>query len=378
MISVAHAEDPGFDEIPFAELARAAGHDAPVADLPVVCVQGLGFVGAAMAIAVGDARGPDGAPCFNVAGVDLPTPDGLAKIEAINAGRLPVDASDDALRRGARRGERPRQPRRDDRRARVRARLGDARRPAARRAGRRRAPAVRVDGFRAAIRTLGQPHAAGLARDRGDDGPAGDDREARRARAGRGARRARAAARTRSGSPTPTSASCPARATWTRSCGSRAATRGTRRPPPTRARPSSPRSSTSTSIPLTRLSSTTACETAKVLENSYRATLIAFMEEWGRFAEATGVDLFEVIGADPPAPDPREHAPARVRRRRLLPHQGPAARAGLGARPVRPRGARLPVLAARRRGQPGDAAGEHPPARGAARAARPRRARRSR
>jgi UDP-N-acetyl-D-glucosamine dehydrogenase len=47
--------------------------------------------------------------------------------------------------------------------------------------------------------------------------------------------------------------------------------------------------------PLARLGSTTACETAKVLENSYRATLIAFMEEWGRFAEALGVDLFEVI-----------------------------------------------------------------------------------
>jgi nucleotide sugar dehydrogenase len=47
--------------------------------------------------------------------------------------------------------------------------------------------------------------------------------------------------------------------------------------------------------PLARLASTTACETAKVLENSYRATLIAFMEEWGRYAEALGVDLFEVI-----------------------------------------------------------------------------------
>jgi nucleotide sugar dehydrogenase len=47
--------------------------------------------------------------------------------------------------------------------------------------------------------------------------------------------------------------------------------------------------------PLTRLHSTTACETAKVLENSYRATTIALMEEWGRFAEAVGVDLFEVI-----------------------------------------------------------------------------------
>lgn len=49
--------------------------------------------------------------------------------------------------------------------------------------------------------------------------------------------------------------------------------------------------------PLTRLAKTTATEIAKVLENSYRATNIAFMEEWGRFAEAIGVDLFEVINA---------------------------------------------------------------------------------
>ena len=49
--------------------------------------------------------------------------------------------------------------------------------------------------------------------------------------------------------------------------------------------------------PLTRLKSTTATETAKVLENSYRATTIAFIEEWGRFAEAVGVDLYEVIDA---------------------------------------------------------------------------------
>jgi nucleotide sugar dehydrogenase len=49
--------------------------------------------------------------------------------------------------------------------------------------------------------------------------------------------------------------------------------------------------------PLTRVSSTTASEMGKVLENSYRATTIAFMEEWGRFAEAINVDLFEVIEA---------------------------------------------------------------------------------
>ncbi len=49
--------------------------------------------------------------------------------------------------------------------------------------------------------------------------------------------------------------------------------------------------------PLRRLRSTTASETAKVLENSYRAVNIAFIEEWGRLAEAMGVDLFEVVEA---------------------------------------------------------------------------------
>jgi nucleotide sugar dehydrogenase len=49
--------------------------------------------------------------------------------------------------------------------------------------------------------------------------------------------------------------------------------------------------------PLTRLHSTVASETAKVLENSYRAVNIAFIEEWARFAEAAGIDLFEVVDA---------------------------------------------------------------------------------
>ncbi|WP_336489262.1 nucleotide sugar dehydrogenase [Methylobacterium nigriterrae] len=49
--------------------------------------------------------------------------------------------------------------------------------------------------------------------------------------------------------------------------------------------------------PLTRLASPTASETAKVLENSFRAVNIAFMEEWGRFAEAVGIDLFDIVEA---------------------------------------------------------------------------------
>jgi UDP-N-acetyl-D-glucosamine dehydrogenase len=49
--------------------------------------------------------------------------------------------------------------------------------------------------------------------------------------------------------------------------------------------------------PLTRLDSTTASETAKLMENSFRAVNIAFVEEWARFAEAVGVDLFQVVAA---------------------------------------------------------------------------------
>jgi len=49
--------------------------------------------------------------------------------------------------------------------------------------------------------------------------------------------------------------------------------------------------------PLTRLSSTTASETAKVMENSYRAANIAFIDEWTKFSEAVGIDLFEIVSA---------------------------------------------------------------------------------
>ena len=48
---------------------------------------------------------------------------------------------------------------------------------------------------------------------------------------------------------------------------------------------------------LTRLENTTATEMAKVLENSYRATNIAFAVEWTRFAEEAGVNLWEIVNA---------------------------------------------------------------------------------
>lgn len=49
--------------------------------------------------------------------------------------------------------------------------------------------------------------------------------------------------------------------------------------------------------PLSRLQSTTASEIAKVLENSYRAANIAFIDEWTRYAEVAGVNLVEIVDA---------------------------------------------------------------------------------
>jgi len=50
-------------------------------------------------------------------------------------------------------------------------------------------------------------------------------------------------------------------------------------------------------FPLTVLDRPIESETAKIIENSYRATTLAFMDEWSLFAERNGVDLIKVINA---------------------------------------------------------------------------------
>ena len=49
--------------------------------------------------------------------------------------------------------------------------------------------------------------------------------------------------------------------------------------------------------PLTVLDRPIESETAKIVENSYRAAILAFMDEWSLFAERNGVDLKKVIEA---------------------------------------------------------------------------------
>lgn len=49
--------------------------------------------------------------------------------------------------------------------------------------------------------------------------------------------------------------------------------------------------------PLTVLDRPIESETCKIVENSYRATILAFLDEWSVFAERNGVDLIKVIEA---------------------------------------------------------------------------------
>jgi len=50
-------------------------------------------------------------------------------------------------------------------------------------------------------------------------------------------------------------------------------------------------------FPLTVLDKPIESETCKIVENSYRATILAFLDEWSLFAETNGIDLIKVINA---------------------------------------------------------------------------------
>ena len=50
-------------------------------------------------------------------------------------------------------------------------------------------------------------------------------------------------------------------------------------------------------FPLTVMDRPIESETAKIVENSYRATILAYLHEWSIFAERNGVDLIKVVDA---------------------------------------------------------------------------------
>ena len=280
----------------FEDLARSQGRNDFKEQRPVVCVQGLGFVGIAMALAVAQARDSAGTPKFNVIGVDLPTEEGLEKIDAINRGVLPLICEDPKLEAALQQAQM-------DGNFLVTTNplvyslasviLVDVNLDVIHGDGRF---TVAMEGFREAIRSLGAFMSKGCLVVIETTVPPG----------------------------TCTTVVAPllAEAAVARGFPEDAflLAHAYERVMPGREYFDSiinfwrvyaghtPAAAAACEVflsqvidvqkfPLTRLTSTTASEIGKVLENSYRAVNIAFMEEWGRFAEKLNVDLFKVIQA---------------------------------------------------------------------------------
>ena len=284
------------DEISIATIAAAEGVAPVDIDGPVVAVQGLGFVGAAMAVAVATSTEASGAPRYQVVGVDLDDPAGRSRIDALNAGTFPFETSDTSLvaaLSAAR--ERGSLICCDDERAYGLAdvvvidvpldidwRSAD--------------PELRLDGFTGAIRAVGRNVTAGTLVIVETTVPPGTTEhvvvptlaEELTARGidPREVLVAHSYERVMPGADYFDSIVN----FWRVFAGHDEAAAD--------ATEAFLRTVINTeAFPLTRLSHTTASETAKVLENTYRATTIALMEEWARFAELAGIDLFEIVDA---------------------------------------------------------------------------------
>jgi UDP-N-acetyl-D-glucosamine dehydrogenase len=80
----------------FEELGQRA-QSAREAGQQVVIVQGLGFVGAAVAAVVANAVDADNQPLFFVIGIELATPNGYWKVTHINEGQCPIVTPDQQL-----------------------------------------------------------------------------------------------------------------------------------------------------------------------------------------------------------------------------------------------------------------------------------------
>jgi len=293
---VATSDAATSDVVALAGLATAAGVPMDLTTRPIVAVQGLGFVGAAMAIAVASATNEDGSARYTVVGVDLDDTAGRARIEAVNAGRFPFETTDDTLVASLQA-------------AHQRQNLIAITDPSAYGLAevvvvdvpldidwRSETPALRLGGFEAAIGTVGahvRPGTLVLVETTVPPGttekivaPILASKMAERGFAEDSLLLAHSYERVMPG------------ADYFSSIVNYWRVYAGHTDDAAKAAELFLRSVINTdTYPLTRLGSTTASETAKVMENTFRATTIALMEEWGRFAEMVGIDLFEVVDA---------------------------------------------------------------------------------
>ena len=261
---------------------------------PIVCIQGLGFVGAAMAAAVASASEPDGSPSFTVVGVELPTAEGRARAAALSDGRFPFATVDQDLVLATRRGK-------------ERGNLCATIDPVVYETADVVVVDVHLDvdtaantsdlaPFRSAVRVLGERMRPGSLIIVETTVPPGTCANVVAPELAAALRKrglpedslllAHSYERVMPGPDYLSSithfwrvyaGNCPAAAAACR--------RFLEKVVDTEA------------YPLTELRSTTASETAKVLENTFRAVTIALMDEWGRFSERVGIDLYEIVRA---------------------------------------------------------------------------------
>ncbi len=264
---------------------------------PVVCVQGLGFVGAAMAAAVAAARDHNGRPCFDVIGVELDTPNGHDRASRVASGRFPFASADPEIGKAVEMAHNA-------------GNLGATTDHAAFglasiaivdvhldvATGDKGEPTALLADFEKAIATLGRELPAGALVIVETTVPPGTCERVvapvlARELAARGmpADALLLAHSYERVMPGPDYFSSIVNF-WRVYAGH------------------TPEAGDACGrflsgivnvqrFPLRRLASTTASELAKVMENSYRAINIALVEEWARYAENSGVDLFEIIDA---------------------------------------------------------------------------------
>jgi UDP-N-acetyl-D-glucosamine dehydrogenase len=265
-------------------------------DRPVVCVQGLGFVGAAMAVAVAAACDAKGQPIYNVFGVDLPVPNGIAAIKALNEGFFPEATTDAKLMSATRLvHQNGNLIATTDKSVYGLAKvvICDINLDLVEY---RHSPDVNFESFEAGIRTIGKnmrPETLVIVETTVPPGtcarivaPALADELRRRGEDPKAFLLAHSFERVMPG------------ANYFDSIVNFWRVYAGHTPEAvTACRAFLEKVINTKDFPMTELGSTTASEIAKVMENSYRAVNIAFVEEWARLAEVVGVDLFEVIGA---------------------------------------------------------------------------------
>lgn len=265
-------------------------------DRPLVCIQGLGFVGAAMAAAVTTARNDIDEPFFDVIGVDLPTPEGKRRIEALNEGRFPFPTVDQNLQKAI------------DKAHNVQNLFATCDAEIYSLASvivvdipldvdfSAQPPTCQLEGFRVSIRTIGKfasPNTLILVE---TTVPPGVTEKVV-------VPELQKAANERGFSPDSFLVAhsyervMPGKNYLDSIINFWRVYSGVSKQAADACEEFLTTFINTEKFPLTRLSIPVASESAKIMENSYRATTIALMEEWGRFSEAANFDIFEVIDA---------------------------------------------------------------------------------